>query len=316
MMDQKPIRLRDFVEDRDGWIYAVSSYDNQERVGCLLRYIPDPAGERINQEGARFRKLDFEEAFSLVSREKPEYLDTVHRIPRSDIRRVYKPEEEIGAIMFREPKIRKLADLFRLPDQTLGCTGSYLCGLENEQSDIDLVVYGATWFHAQQLLRSATLNGGLPPIGPETWRKIYTKRNPELSFQEFLIHEKRKWNRGQIGNTYFDLLFTRSYDELSSLPLSKGENLGRMTLEAVVTDASLANDSPAIYFVDHEEIARVLSFTHTYSGQALSGERIQAKGVCEQHGDERWLIVGTTREARGEFIRSLSLLEESRTLSG
>jgi len=71
---------------------------------------------------------------------------------------------------------------------------------------------------------------------------------------------------------------------------------------------ALANDNPATYLIDHEEISRVLSFTHTYSGQALDGERIQAKGVCEVHGDEQWLIVGTSREARGEYIRSLTLL--------
>ncbi|NYT08201.1 MAG: DNA polymerase subunit beta, partial [Methanomicrobiales archaeon] len=56
---------------------------------------------------------------------------------------------------------------------------------------------------------------------------------------------------------------------------------------------------------------RVLSFSHTYSGQAIIGERIEARGVCEEHDGERWLIVGTTRDARGEFIRSLSLLDEA-----
>jgi predicted nucleotidyltransferase len=54
----------------------------------------------------------------------------------------------------------------------------------------------------------------------------------------------------------------------------------------------------------------VLSFTHTYSGQALAGETIEACGVAEQHGRERWLVVGTTRAARGEYILSKTLLEE------
>jgi hypothetical protein len=76
-----------------------------------------------------------------------------------------------------------------------------------------------------------------------------------------------------------------------------------------VTDASLAFDNPAIYEVEHESFSRVLSFTHTYSGQALTGERVEACGVAEQHGDERWLIVGTTREARGEYIISKTLLD-------
>jgi hypothetical protein len=83
-----------------------------------------------------------------------------------------------------------------------------------------------------------------------------------------------------------------------------------MKIEAKVTDASLAFDSPAVYEVEHESVSRVLSFTHTYSGQALAGETIEACGMCEQHGNERWLVVGTTREARGEYIVSRTLLEE------
>jgi predicted nucleotidyltransferase len=83
-----------------------------------------------------------------------------------------------------------------------------------------------------------------------------------------------------------------------------------MEIEAKVTDASLAFDSPAVYEVEHESVSRVLSFTHTYSGQALEGETIEACGICEHHGDELWLVVGTTREARGEYIVSRTLLEE------
>jgi hypothetical protein len=82
-----------------------------------------------------------------------------------------------------------------------------------------------------------------------------------------------------------------------------------MTIEAKVTDASLAFDNPAVYEVEHEKVSRVLSFTHTYSGQALAGETIEACGVCEQHGGEYWLIIGTTREARGEYIISTTLME-------
>ena len=46
-----PVRLRDFIEDSDGWLYAVSTYDNDEKVGCVLRYVPDETGERVNPSG-------------------------------------------------------------------------------------------------------------------------------------------------------------------------------------------------------------------------------------------------------------------------
>jgi len=41
----KPVRPRDFIEDREGCIYAVSDYDNSDRVGCILRYVPEPDGD-------------------------------------------------------------------------------------------------------------------------------------------------------------------------------------------------------------------------------------------------------------------------------
>jgi hypothetical protein len=307
-----PIRLRDFIEDPDGWLYAVSTYDSGNTVGCVLRYVPDPAGERISRSGQCYKKYDFEDAFALIAQEKPEYSGLVQRVPVRDIRRVLKPEIECPKIAAGHNRVKKLVGFFRLPEGSVGCTGSLLCGLENESSDIDMVVYGRNWFTAQSLVREGTRRGIIEGMSPEMWRKVYEKRKPEIPYDVFVLHEERKWNRGQIDGTYFDILYTRSYDNLATAPSGKGPVLGKITIEARVTDASLAFDNPAVYVIDHESINKVLSFTHTYSGQALTGEIIEACGVCEQHGNERWLIVGTTREARGEYIISKTLLESSR----
>ncbi|HDR74111.1 MAG TPA: DNA polymerase subunit beta [Methanoculleus sp.] len=308
MSGGKPIRLRDFVADRDGWLYAVSAYDNADRVGCVLRYVPDAEGARVDPRGRRYTKYDFEEAYALIAATKPRYLDTLHRIPREDVTRVFKPEEEIGAIAARDSRVRRLTEIFAVPPGAVGCTGSLLCGLDNEASDIDMVVYGDDWFVAQANLRRAIAEGRIAGLSDEMWERVYGKRVPEIPFEVFVVHEQRKWNRGEIEGTYFDLLYTRSYDDLAAAAPGHGEVIGRATIEATVTDATLSFDSPAVYFIDHEEVSRVLSFTHTYSGQARAGEEIEAAGVLEQHGGERWLIVGTTREAKGEYIVSTTLL--------
>nr|WP_320161665.1 DNA polymerase subunit beta [uncultured Methanoregula sp.] len=305
-----PVRLRDFISDPDGWLYAVSTYDNEESVGCVLRYVPEETGERVHPSGRRYRKYDFEEAYALVSRVKPRYAGLLHRVPYEDVRTVLKPDAEIGRIASAHPRVKKLVDLFGLPEGTIGCTGSLLCELENNTSDIDMVVYGRHWFIAQALVRQGIRDGKIEGLSDEMWRKVYEKRKPEIPYDVFVIHEQRKWNRGQIEGTYFDILYTRSYEDIRSAPSGKGEVIGKMTLEAKVTDASLSFDNPAVYEIEHESVSRVLSFTHTYSGQALTGETIEACGVCEQHGNERWLIVGTTREARGEYIISRTLLEQ------
>lgn len=307
----RAVRLRDFIEDREGCLYAVSNYDNSDRIGCILRYVPEPDGERTSLSGRRYRKYDFAESFAWIREHKPEYLDMVHRVPYSDVVRVYKPEEEIGKVAARNVRVRRLLSHFDLPPGSFGCTGSLLCGLENAASDIDMVVYGDAWFSAQRQLRHLVGAGVIPVMSTEMWRKVYEKRVPEIPFDAFVLHEQRKWNRGEFEGTYFDLLYTRAYGNLDAVPPGAGTVLGRATIEATVTDASLSFDSPAVYAVDHDEISRVLSFTHTYSGQALAGEVIEARGVVEQHGDERWLIVGTTREAKGEYIISKTLLENS-----
>lgn len=307
----RSVRLRDFIEDREGCLYAVSNYDNSDRIGCILRYVPEPDGERTSLSGRRYRKYDFAESFAWIREHKPEYLGMVHRVPYSDVVRVYKPEEEIGKVAARNVRVRRLLSHFNLPAGSFGCTGSLLCGLENAASDIDMVVYGDAWFSAQRQLRHLVGTGVIPMMSAEMWRKVYEKRTPEISFDAFVLHEQRKWNRGEFEGTYFDLLYTRAYGNLDAVPPGAGTVLGRATIEATVTDASLSFDSPAVYAVDHDEISRVLSFTHTYSGQALAGEVIEAQGVVEQHGGERWLIVGTTREAKSEYIVSKTLLESS-----
>ncbi|ABS56490.1 conserved hypothetical protein [Methanoregula boonei 6A8] len=308
MVPVLPIRLRDFVEDPDGWIYAVSTYDNDRNVGCVLRYVPDSQGDRVNPAGQRYHKYDFEDAYARIAREKPAYAGLVQRIPVTDLRRVLKPDVEIYRIATSHDRVRKLLHLFDLPQGTIGCTGSLLCGLDNETSDIDMVVYGRHWFDAQAQVKRGIDEGKIEGMSQDMWRKVYKKRKPEIPFEAFVLHEQRKWNRGQIDGTYFDILYTRTYNDCKGVPAGKGEILGKETIEARVTDASLAFDNPAVYSVKHESVSKVLSFTHTYSGQALPGETIEACGVVEQHGHERWLIVGTTREARGEYIISKTLL--------
>lgn len=308
----RPLRLRDFVEDAGGWLYAVAAYDNAERAGCVLRYVPDLAGERIRRPtGPRYRKLDFDEAYARVAAERPHYLDLLHRVPVGEIVAVHKPDRLFPTILERNERVRRLADALALRPGTAGCTGSLLVGLEGPGSDIDLVVYGAAFDDARAHLSTAIRAGLLDDLSEDLWRRVYAKRRPALPYREFRLHEARKSNRGEIDGTYFDLLFSRDYQSIDPRPIPKGRVIGRATIEATVTDAALAYDVPAVYLVEHATVTRVLSFTHTYSGQALAGETIEAAGVLEEHGDERWLVVGTSREPVGEYIRSRTLVESA-----
>ena len=55
-------RIRDFFETKNGWIFAVADYSHPQGLRSLLRYVPDPAGERI-ANNKRYRKMDFDQSF-------------------------------------------------------------------------------------------------------------------------------------------------------------------------------------------------------------------------------------------------------------
>jgi predicted nucleotidyltransferase len=300
-------RIRDFFETKDGWIFAVADYSNPSGLRCLLRYVPDPSGER-KARGTAYRKLDFEDAFEFLRREKPDYVQDLHVVPEEDVARLYRPDEELPAVAEKDERVRKIASILEdggVPMKSMGITGSMLLGLNGPTSDIDFVVYGPDWWIARDVLEEAKASGKVDDLGQEMWEKIYNKRKPEISLEEFVLHERRKGNRGVVDKTYFDLLFTRDWSQIT--PTLPGKALGTRKIEAVVRDAKFAFDSPAIYRLDGD-VEELFCYSHTYAGQAVPGETIEAMGVIEETASGLRLVVGTTREARGEWIRSLSLL--------
>lgn len=302
-------RIRDFFETKDGWIFAVADYSHPDGLRSMLRYVPDAAGER-KANGKRYRKMDFEQAYEFLRRERPCYVRDLHVVPLQDVLRIYRPSDGLLVVAELDRRVRKIAGLLGqagVPCAQMGITGSMLVGLSSPSSDIDFVVYGPCWWKARDIVARAKVNGEIGDLDEATWRKIYSKRKPEISFSEFMLHETRKGNRGMIEGTYFDLLFTREWNQIYSQP--SGKPAGECRIEARVTNADFAFDSPAIFRLDHPEVKEIFCYSHTYAGQALPGETIEAKGVLEETSHGLRLVVGTTREARGEWIRSLSLLE-------
>jgi hypothetical protein len=273
--------------------------------------VPDKEGER-ELNGIRYKKYDFDVSFDFMRQNRPEWVEDVHVVPESEVKQVLRPTEAIDALAILNKRVSVIVKTLEdagVPRNKMGVTGSFLPGLQNEGSDIDFVVYGKDWFTARDAIRDAKLaQGPIEDIDEDMWRKIYNKRIPEISFEEFVLHEKRKGNRGIVGGTYFDLLFVRDWEQITA-PAIRGKDTRRMKIKARVTNADLAFDSPSVYKVEHEEIDHVLSYTHTYAGQALAGEIIEASGMVEEVEGFKRLVVGTSREPKGEWIRSLTLLK-------
>jgi hypothetical protein len=71
-----------------------------------------------------------------------------------------------------------------------------------------------------------------------------------------------------------------------------------------VIDDARGFDYPAEFKIDHQQISSIVSFTATYTGQAVSGERVEVSGMLEQSGQGvKRIVVGSSREAHGEYIK-------------
>ncbi len=308
----KRTRLRDFIITDEDWIFAVADYCHEEGIRSVLRYVPDPKGSRGLDK--KFRKLDFNDAFAFMKSARPQWVKDVHVVPWDSVREILAPEKRLPFLVKDNKKVRDIVDTLKkggVESDRMGVTGSLLAGLQNYSSDIDFIVYGKSWFTARDIIaRAKKEKSPITEISDEMWHEIYNKRRPELSFDEFLVHEIRKGNRGMVDGTYFDLLYVRDWEDIA--PCIRGVDVGMEIIKARVTNADFAFDSPAIYKIDHPEISYVLSYTHTYAGQALPGELIEARGMVEVAGNMKRLVVGTSREPKGEWIRSLTLMERTK----
>ena len=316
---EKP-RIRDFIETVDGLIFSCVSYHHPARR-CLafLRYYPDAGGER-ERDGESYSKISSTAmSYDFLEEKFPDYVfshegSKLQGVPIDRVKKIHRPEDRLAEICAGpesplEKKITRLSETFiDIPQNRKGITGSVLVGLDTLSSDIDFVIYGVQNHNKAREIFETSANSELRELKEEEWRRSYEKRftgHDALSFEEYLWHERRKWHKGTIGGIIFDILLVRDLGEIGPAPRPY-ERKEKITIECTVKDATFAFDSPSVYKVEYgdERIKEVLSYTHTYAGQAFDGEKIEVCGFLEEaHDGKCRVIVGTNREAVGEYIK-------------
>lgn len=312
-----PFLPKDFIETAEGLIFAVVTYHPQQRkVGCFLRYVKTTDG---------WRKVKTDEANRLLSSDYPHYLyhstqvdANYHAVSVENIVVHHKPEQRLQQLLIQEStdqieqKCRSLLTIFEqmgFDIRHLGLTGSMLIGQQKPSSDIDFAVYGRHAFQQlRQLIEIAINDKKIAQLDLTLMRDNFARRDCELSYEEFAWHEQRKYNKASIANTKFDIGMVCLPSELIDESENTYVKVGKRQITTTVTSDMYAFDFPAIYQLDHEEIKEVFCFTPTYCGQARSGEVIEVAGMVEkntQTGQLR-MIVGSTREAHGEYIKVLN----------
>lgn len=333
-------RTRDFIYTTDDLFFATTSYLHPEdRIISFLRYTPNPHGER-SKNGSRYSKVDTQQAYQFIKKNYPEYLfdagvtgEKMMGVPLDKVSEILRPEKRLQEIIANPDnellkKVVIVANFFHrevaIDYECMGVSGSILPGLYDPQvSDIDFVIYGLE-NHRNAVETFARLknepDSPLKGISDEFWGWLYDKRvkDSSLTIEEFKWYENRKSNRGVVGGVLFDILATRDWGEISgTYGGTDSQSMGILKVECTVTDALASFDNPAVYKVDEVEILdgpelsvdEVASFTHTYAGQVREGEKVIARGKLEKITDKNTgqsinrLVVGTTRESVGEYIK-------------
>jgi len=332
----RPIIEGYYIESNDGLFFAVKGLIHPPgAVVAYLRYAPDPDGERRRGD-IRYRRLyQFEEQEELLQKRCPACLffapvfgERLQGVPRERIRLVYDPCLKLAELRQREgldeleEKAVEFADLLvgraKVPESSIGISGSILVGLHTPRSDVDVVVYGSEQCRAvhrvlwelldepplppQSLPRARSKGWGGPREGGEVrrlneeeMRELYASRSQDtpMDFEDFVRLEGRKVIQGRFRGCEYFIRFVKAPAEVGeSYSDRRYTSLGQAEIEATVADASEAIFTPCTYKVDGVRLARaqqampspveIVSFRGRFCEQAREGERVLARGKLER----------------------------------
>jgi predicted nucleotidyltransferase len=305
-----PYQPKDFIETAEGLIFAVVTADPEDqRVLSFLRY-------RRTSRGSQ--KLSSRDADELLKNHYPHYIHyskardvTLHGVHHDLVAVHHQPRPRLQEILLREPgdeiedKLQRLAGLLGehgLDTEEMGVTGSLLIEAQNRGSDIDLVFYRREAFSkAREIVKSLLHKHLLQPLDDDLWRDAYERRGCSLTFEEYLWHEVRKYNKAAIDQTKFDisLLIPERWQDLLQY-----KKHSRYNLQVRIADDKHSFDYPARYILDHPSVKEAVCYTATYLGQAEQGEYVEIQGQLEVSSvGQLRIVIGSNREATDEYIK-------------
>jgi len=320
-------REGDFIETVDNFIFDVKGIVHPpDRVIAYLRYVPDEKGGRTRL-GVQYRKvygLKRREAFLRKNAPIYSYFDPVaHRklqgVPLEKIRVLHEPIEKLQQLSAKKSLdqmeedalelVRLLKSATGLPSRRFGISGSLLVDLYDQNSDIDLIVYGKRESHkVLEALKRLQYNMPLERYDKSGIRRLYEARCMQnaMSFTAFTMHEKRKFLEGRFRRRDY---FIRCIKDWSEVKEKYGDRyyypLGSSIIRAVVDDDSENILTPCVYKVAQAKVlsgkktavpSQVVSFRGRFCEQAFQGERVQARGrverVVNSYGEWYRMVVG------------------------
>lgn len=303
------------VETVEKLIFAVKGLVHPpDRLIAYLRYLPDPAGNRI-REGVTYRRVyRFKEQHQIIQTQYPVYLHDesafgirMQSVPVRRIQHVYDPRDRLTYIYTYGPKdlleesalalVNLLAQTANVPLENLGISGSLLYGLHHSTSDIDLVVYGET--ESRAVYRALRYLLGNPSdsvrsLDRDQLISLHASHRPEvpLTFADFARLQSRKVNEYLFKEFQCFTMFVKWPDEWGERYSDPSfEQLGSAKILARVKGDRDSIFTPCRYLIGdviflmggpESDLKEVISFRGLFSDQARAGEWVLAKGSLER----------------------------------
>jgi len=304
-----------YLETEDHLFFSVKGLDHPpDRWISVLRYAPDPHGDRIKNRKSYRRLYSFSEQEEFIRANCPHCLaydpffqTTLQSVPRSRVLQIHDPRRRLKD-MLRATNLKEiekdaaaLASLLKeeagVPWSCLGISGSLLIGADADSSDLDISVFGEQScyrvYRALRKLLDARECIELGRLDNRGLEGLYADRaaGSYLNFQEFLRLERRKVNQGQFRNRIYFIRFIKQaheagegYGQLQYMPL------GRTEITAAIADDHEAIFTPCRYgiadalYLDGRgpaNVTEIVSFRARFCEQAQTGESVRASGILE-----------------------------------
>ncbi|MHA1646388.1 MAG: hypothetical protein ACTSVL_02345 [Promethearchaeota archaeon] len=272
----------DFIESKSGHIFEIKGFHQpQDQTIAFIRYAPTSKSPSLELERRKrvnsstcsleyYKKIyPLKEKFQYIQENHTEYLFShpnyyfqLQAVTNSEIKEHFLPNKFLQILHISEeilPSSSVLKDAHDLclylsknsgvSYEYIGITGSLLVGLQNEESDIDLIVYGyENSIKIRKVIKENFQNQNkkhpLHAYSMENYRDLYKSRakGSSISFQKFLQYEVRKLHQGKFRNRDFFIRYLEHSNREEYRKENQFENRTIKSLGRISISGEVVND--------------------------------------------------------------------------